>query len=674
MKRQTWILALLAGTSLWGTSLQAQQDDDEQGKKINAKFYHITVEIPLDKPHLKGNVLCKFAALQDGISEFDLDISSSLKVSKVEGVPTYNQEGERLRIKLDKPTTKGQEFEFKVFYEGDLTTEKFGNLERGMLYKTHGEKDEHTVIATACYPSHAHLWFPCVQRTIDKVDSVYVDITIPDKKTEVEMMNPNTKQMQKTNIPYIAVSNGVLAKTEKGEGTKTYKWRHRYRIAPQHILIAVSNYAKITSDFKGKGYNYPIDFYVFPEKYDDAQAMSNRSVEIMECLTKTFGDYPFRNERFAVTQAGFPLGDMNGLPTQTNVLMESVKSTNISSLVRHSASMWFGNHISPLTPKDAWITEGLASYAEAMWQEYKRGLLAVDITLKEKKQYFDGGKLSDNSQANYKLDMLDKRGAYVIHMLRGVMTDGYFFEALKGMTSLKKMRGESYGKTYLTTDDFRKICQYYASENEDQDFTYFFKEWIDGEFYPVYEIKQSLGKKGEILVTVKQDKRTTPEFFKMPVEIKIIFADSTDMIQKVVNDQQEQTFTIANTSGKAVAGVVFDPKNWIFKEVRYTHQVLNTKTPITDFQLKTEDHGRTVHLSFNSTKKQDVKIELIEIDLEGNPMKPQVQTVTGATGEVKQSFKIPLDKKSRGTYIVRVVGKSDVYSKELYLNRVVDLF
>ena len=90
-------------------------------------------------------------------------------------------------------------------------------------------------------------------------------------------------------MPIIAVSNGVLEGIEKVEGgKKKYKWRHRYRIAPHHVLLSISNYSRVESEFKGKGYQFPINFYIFPEKFKESSAMMRRVPEIMTCLTNTF--------------------------------------------------------------------------------------------------------------------------------------------------------------------------------------------------------------------------------------------------------------------------------------------------------------------------------------------------------------------------------------------------
>ena len=213
------------------------------------------------------------------------------------------------------------------------------------------------------------------------------------------------------------------------------------------------------------------------------------------------------------------------MPTQSNVLLEDLKATNMYKVVHQMANMWFGNHISPKEWQDAWITEALATYAEAMWQEYKRGLNVYQIILDEK-EYFDGGLLYLNKQEDFSEERLAKKGLYAIHMLRGVMSDSYFFETLKAITAGKRMKGK-YSKTYLSTQDFKEICEYYASENIEQKYDYFFDQWIYGEYFPIYKVKYSISGNKASLNILQEKRSSTPDFFTMPYKIQVILEDGT---------------------------------------------------------------------------------------------------------------------------------------------------
>ncbi|MFK7798775.1 MAG: M1 family aminopeptidase [Aureispira sp.] len=648
----------------------------------NMKFYHVDVEISLDSSYIKGKTYCEFVATTDHVNELVLDLADQLKVSKVEGASSFEQRENKLYITLEGAALKKeQRANVTVHYEGVPPVEKEeSGLQKGLVYSTHGQNDN-PVIATVCYPDGSHLWFPCNKGLGDKVDSLYMDITIEKRKVKEIFKNPKTGEMEEKAMPIIAVSNGVLEKVARSEdGTKKqYRWRHRHRIAPHHILIAISNFTKIDSKFKGKGYRFPINFYIFPEKYKESSAMIRRVPEIMACLTNTFGPYPYRDEVFNVTQVGIDLGE-DGMPTQTNVLLEDMKSVHMYKVVHQMASMWFGNHISPRDWQDAWITEALATYSEAMWQEYKRGLAVYQIILDEK-EYFEGGKLYLDNLQDYEEERLSKKGFYAIHMLRGIMTDTYFFETLKAITSGKAINGP-WSKTYLSTQNFKEICEYYASENIERDYSYFFDQWVHGEQYPEYKVAYRL-ENGKVVLNVNQEKRaSTPDVFTMPYKIEIELEDGT-RIKKIINENQnDPVFKQANQQFEipvegTVKRVHFDPANWIFKDLKYVKQVYNERFAMEGVKIETADHRRKIIVSYTLPKKQDVAIELFQVAngvdlLEDKSL--NLANFKKDSGSQKRSFEIPLDKRARGVYRIELRGKGESYSKVLRLKRIAPAF
>lgn len=663
---------LFLSLSVWGKDRESL---------TNMKFYHIDVEVSLDKSYIKGKVYCEFVATADNINQVILDLAQELKVSKVEGAESFQQEGDKLIIVLEgEPLKKEERSNITIHYEGEPPVKKEeSGLRKGLVYDTHG-KNDNPVIATVCYPDGGYLWFPCNKGLGDKVDSLYIDITIESRKVKEIYKNPKTNEEEEKAMPIIAVSNGVLEKVARPEeGKKQYQWRHRHRIAPHHILIAISNFTKIDSKFKGKGYKVPINFYIFPERYAESSAMMRRVPEIMACLTNTFGPYPYRDEAFNVTQVGIGLG-ADGMPTQTNVLLEDMKSVHMYKVVHQMANMWFGNHISPRDWQDAWITEALATYSEAMWQEYKRGLNVYQIILDEK-EYFEGGKLYLDDKGDYLEERLSKKGFYAIHMLRGIMTDTYFFETLRAITSGKGMRGP-WSKTYLSTESFKKICEYYASENIERDYNYFFEQWIHGENYPIYRVSYQV-ESDKVILNVDQEKRaTTPEIFTMPYKVEIEMEDGS-ILKKVINDdpdapvfqQANQRFEIPVDGN--VKTVHFDPSNWIFKDLKYVKKVYNDRFPLEDFVIETADDRRKVIVSYSVPKKQDIDIELFEVADGVNLLADKSLNLAAfkkESGAQKHAFEIPLDKRARGVYRLEVRGKGESYSKTLRLKRIKPAF
>lgn len=659
---------------LWASNPDNAPTVSDDDSNINMKFYHVDLEFDLENPFLKGQVYMEFVAIKADVKNISIDIGKGLKVSKVEGAESFKQLDEEIQIELKgRPLKKEDRSKITIHYEGNPNTVEIDvdgkKVTKGLVYQDRGEgKFKNRLIVTACYPQMGYKWFPCRKGLGDKVDSIYIDVTIAQKKGWAVI------QDKEREIPYTAVSNGVLEGVSKTDDDKLkFKWRHRHRIAPHHAVVAISNFAKLDNEYKGKGYSYPIEFYILPENIKDAQATVRRSKEIMACLTRTFGPYPFKDERFAVIELGIPLG-LDGMPTQTAVLVEDLKSFHMYQVVHQAAAMWFGNHISPESWQDAWITEALATYAEAMWQEYKRGLNVFQIIL-DQKEYFEGGKLYLDNIKDYSKERLSQRGVYVIHMLRGIMGETYFYETLKGITGLKRQRS-----TYLSTKKFQEICEYYASENIPQDYSYFFDQWVRGQYYPVYEIDYEVDKE-QVLVNVRQKEyeNTEPSSFKMPMKVVVEYEDGS-VDKDIVIDieaKTEQSLSFEIDRSKDVKAVRFDPSNWIFKNLKYVRKIESSKAPFEQLNIEVSDDRRKVSVSFDSPKKQNVVVELIKVADGVKLLEDEVvatQDLGKIKGEKSLNFKIPVPMKSRGVFKLRITGKSEVINKVIRVKQVVKRF
>ena len=639
---------------------------------IDVGFYHIDVEISLDNPYIKGKVICDFTVLKEGSKKVQLELHKAYKVAKVEGAESFEQSGNKLNIELENGLNIGDKQRLIIYYEGipPTITTKDG-LQTGLVY-SHHSAEKHPVIASVCHPKGAYLWFPCKESLQDKSDSVYIDIRIDDRKVEQLFVDPKTKEQSRKSMSVIAVSNGMLEGIKKIDAQKQYLWRHRYPIAPQHVLIAISNFVKAESSFKGKGYSFPLNFYVLPQNLKKSKSMIRRIPEIMACLTNTFGPYPYRKEGFNVTQVGIPMG-LAGMPTQSNVLLEDMKATNMYKVVHEMASMWFGNFISPKNWQDAWITEALAAYAEGMWQEYKRGLTVYQIILDEK-EYFEGGKLFLDKAEDYSKERLNKKGMYAIHMLRGIMSDVYFFETLRAIVAGKRLKNPE-DKYLLSTKRFQQICEYYASENIDQDYSYFFEQWIKGEFFPVYQVSYTVNA-NQLQLNVKQKVRTSlPNFFTMPIQVQIKMQDGRLRKQTLVCNKAEQNFEIELEG--ALSSLEFDPSNWILKDLEYLKEISNDKFDVDAVVFSSSKNRRKLDVRFNVPKKQDISIEIIRI-ADGMTVKEdktiELKTLKKISGEQAHSFELPLALDTRGSYRIILQAKGARYIKHIRVKRIKAIF
>jgi aminopeptidase N len=99
-----------------------------------------------------------------------------------------------------------------------------------------------------------------------------------------------------------------------------------------------------------------------------------------------------------------------------------------------------------------------------------------------------------------------------------------------------------------------------ANKINGSDLDWFFNEWIYHPNHPIYSNSydiHSVGKgKWKIQLLVSQHQENTV-YFKMPIQVRVVFADSTDKILKIFNNRNDQSFEFFFS--KKPAYLEFDP-------------------------------------------------------------------------------------------------------------------
>ncbi|MCL4549942.1 MAG: T9SS type A sorting domain-containing protein, partial [Bacteroidetes bacterium] len=152
-----------------------------------------------------------------------------------------------------------------------------------------------------------------------------------------------------------------------------------------------------------------------------------------------------------------------------------------------------------------------------------------------------------------------KKGAMVLHMLRGIVGDANFFEIMKEYANEP---GLAYN--VATTEDFQHIAERVSG----MDLNYFFQEWIYGENYPKYIVNWSYNKSDgnnyNLTIQITQDVNSNPSFFTMPIQFSVSTENGVQSLS-VLNDAQVQLFNLPLT-GKPIS-IQIDPNNLILKAV-----------------------------------------------------------------------------------------------------------
>ncbi len=233
--------------------------------------------------------------------------------------------------------------------------------------------------------------------------------------------------------------------------------------------------------------------------------------------------------------------------------------SGIRLLANTIARQWWGSQVSPRTLNDAWITNGMARYAELMYVENESGSGALQAAIQDVAAgalAYDSIPLSSAARLNpFSTEfqsMTMEKGAMIFHMLRWVMGDQAFLATLKSALSQN-------ADSSLSAADLEKL----AEAESHQQLTAFFTQWIDGtgaprftDKYVVYRLGNNKGFRtvGEI----QQDL----DLFRMPVELRVETDGKTET--KKIDVVGANTQFSVDTFGRP-RHIIIDPQNWVLK-------------------------------------------------------------------------------------------------------------
>ena len=189
-----------------------------------------------------------------------------------------------------------------------------------------------------------------------------------------------------------------------------------------------------------------------------------------------FGPYPF--PAYGSVIVDIPEFSFGAMETQTlsqhGLRHNAIAETIVAHELAHS---WFGNSVSLESWQDIWLKEGAATYAEWIWEEQKKGVEALEKTVRSVYQIESRAEQSPGnpSPSNLVIDAVYDRGALTFHALRLRVGDDMFFQILRTYT-------DRFRYSNASTADFIAI----AEEISGQDLGDFFNAWLYTEGDPHY--------------------------------------------------------------------------------------------------------------------------------------------------------------------------------------------
>lgn len=506
---------------------------------FDVKHYDIHIRIDVANRSISGTVTLKALAVVSDLKTIRLDLADEMNVESVtsDGQKlTFDHSNRRLTINLARTYRKGSPFEVTTNYSGQPSTPT--DRSPGFLFSS---RRSVPVVGSFGLPLNAPDWLSCKDGPGDKADSADIAITLPQE--------------------LVAVSNGNLVnETNNSNGTKTSSWAIRYPIYPDVISVMATNYVTFTLPYKSlAGGSMDIKFYVYPEDLEKAKVDFSMVPDMMSYYASIFGEYPFLKEKYGIAEFERGWKEHQTIPSYTYMRLTGDHKNDF--IVGHElAHQWFGNSLSLKNRSHIWLNEGFSDYAYWLWVERSQGRTAYMSVMKEASQsefsgpiYIIEPKMSERS----KLTSLSlfARSAVVLHMLRHVMGDASFFQAMK-----------KYVKTFtyknVDTEDYQRICeQVYGRQ-----LGWFFKEWVYGAGQPEYQYKWTVAQAGnKQMLKLLVNQVQTGSLFQMPLDVEVTTPAGKQTFV-VWNKLKTESFDLPVTG--SVSQVEIDPQHWVLKKLK----------------------------------------------------------------------------------------------------------
>lgn len=475
-RRLGWIL-------LFAPLLMAQADKPERRTRVDVESYVVDANINPRTQSLTGKAKITFKALDDNLTSATFELHNNLNVVSVtdesgaEIGTTRLQADYSIRLALPSAMAKGSSKTLTISYEGRLT-----GTEESPVYgiKFAAIKEDFSYLM---YPAR---WFPVNDYTVDRYVSEW-HLTVP--------------------TGYKVVGGGFSTTADAADGvTYTYKYTTPNLVGSFAVVKGEPQRTSV------KGVTTAFYLRAHP---DYAPGYGDEISNLLTYFGSIYGLPPSSALTVVETEAGAPNGYSSPglLFLAPGAMTQDPPKRLLANMI---ARQWWGNLITVTSRNHLWLINGWAKYSEALYLEHEGGAAVIDGEMKD--IYVDA--LSVNEAPLIQASRFEdyspeywastaSKGAAVLHMLRYIMGDKPFEQAVK------KFADQSANKA-VNTEMFKKAAEAASNKN----FQNFFVQWIESTGAPEFKLEYVVYRtdKGfRIMGKISQDLDT----FRMPVDLDI---------------------------------------------------------------------------------------------------------------------------------------------------------
>lgn len=459
------------------------------------------------------------------LSSLSFELHGALRVERVLDASRqearFRQDGTTLGVDFANPLPRGKPSSIAVTYGGALASAEGSPVENLKLAYVGPEGSSLL---------YAGRWFPVNVGGLDRF-SATMRISVPSDE--------------------IVIASGKASTPLREAGKVTYTFEYDRKSFPGTVLA--SRYV-IQPGTSGAD----LTLYLKPGHESFAASYGETAAKILGFYSEKFGPLPDAH----LALAEIDDGSVGGYTTPGVVAIAArgfSNPVNYRLLAHEISHLWWRCLVSPATPNDALLDEGLATYSAALDVQEMAGDAAFEdvmheieigaLTHEEVAPISQAGRLHEFTP-EYQSIVYDK-GGMVFHMLRWVIGDDAFFKTLQAMARQDAWKS-------ISTDEFQKLTEQVSK----QELTYFFALWVSSSGVPQFKSSWAIYRTAngyQVGGKIQQDL----DIFRMPVEVRVSTEGRRPTSERVEVVGTTGDFTI-NTKTKPTR-VVIDPGSRLLK-------------------------------------------------------------------------------------------------------------
>lgn len=422
---------------------------------------HIRLDLALDfvARTLSGSAALTLRVRRDGLSAVTLSaVDMELHGITVDGAAVsladVAYDGRSLRVPLHPPRPRGGTLELVVAYTARPT--------KGLYFLAPDETDPDRPEQcwTQGQDEDARHVFPCI------------DVPAEKATTELICLAPRDK---------VLLSNGDLLERADVEPNQT---RWHYKLSSPQASYLVTLVCGPFAEMRDHAPETNVDLYYFlpPHRVADGQRALAKTPRMVDVFSKLIG-IPYPHRRYSqVFVADFIFGGMENTTATTlteQALLDerAALDHDVEPLVAHElAHQWWGDLVTCREWPEAWLNEGFATYFEYIWFEQDRGRDEADWHALEQLDHYlhEANEYQRSIVCRHYRDPIEifdghlyEKGGRVLHMLRHLVGDAAFFEALAAY-------GQRHAGGTVETRDLVRVFEEVTGRSLDR----FFDQWV----------------------------------------------------------------------------------------------------------------------------------------------------------------------------------------------------